>query len=76
LEVPWKEGPFITVCQFWQEDPVANNDTLAKILDAKYLILCQTALSQHLGHPDAGHDEAVFKLAKPWRSHSKQTSQK
>jgi hypothetical protein len=35
-EMLWKEVPFLSLCQFWQQDHVANNDTLAKNLDAKY----------------------------------------
>jgi hypothetical protein len=45
-QVPlWMCFAFFPLCQFHQQDPVANNDTLAKKLDAEYLILCQTALS-------------------------------
>jgi hypothetical protein len=47
-KVLWKEAQFFSLCQFWPEDPVANNDTLAPNSDAKYLILCKTALSQPL----------------------------
>jgi hypothetical protein len=53
---------FLLCANFWQQDPVANNDTLAKNLDAEYLILCQTALFRPLGHPDGGRDKAVSKL--------------
>ncbi len=45
---------------FRPQDPVANNDTLAPNLDAKYLILRETASSPPLGHPDGGRDAAVF----------------
>ncbi len=45
---------------FWQQDPVVNNDTLAKNLEVEYLILGKTASSQPLGHPDDGSDKAVF----------------
>ncbi len=62
LEVLWKEGQFLSLCQFRPQDPVANNDTLAPNSDTKYLILCETALSRPLGHPDGGRDEAVFIL--------------
>jgi hypothetical protein len=62
LEVLWKEAPFLSLCQFWQLDPVANNDNLTKNLDAKYLILCQTASFQSLGHPGGGRDKADFIL--------------
>jgi hypothetical protein len=55
-------SPFFSLCQVWQQDPVTNNDTLTKNLDAEYLILCQTVLSQPLGHPDGGRDEVVFKF--------------
>ncbi len=60
LEVLQKEAQNLFLCQFWPQDPVANNDTLAKSLDAKYLILHETTLSQPLGHPDGGLDKAVF----------------
>ncbi len=62
---------FFSLCQFLQQDPVANNDTLAKKPEAKYLILYQSTLSRPLGHPDGGHDKVVFKLVYPRRSNSK-----
>jgi hypothetical protein len=36
---------FSLCANFVQQDPVANNDTLDKKLDTKYLILCQTTSS-------------------------------
>jgi hypothetical protein len=45
---------------FWPQDPVTNLVTLAPNSEAKHLILCDTALSSLLGHPDGGHVEAGF----------------
>jgi hypothetical protein len=61
-EVLRKEAQFVSLCRFFPQDPDANNDTLAPNLDAKYLILRETASSRPLGHPDGGRDEAVFLL--------------
>jgi hypothetical protein len=59
-EVLQKEAQFVSLCQLRPQDPVTNNDTLAPNLDAKYLILRETALSQPLGHPDGDRDKAAF----------------
>jgi hypothetical protein len=59
-EVLRKEAQFVCANFTQPQDPVVNNDTLAPNSDAKYLILCETALSRPLGHPDGGRDEAVF----------------
>jgi hypothetical protein len=60
---------FSLCADFGNKTLLPINDTLAKSLDAKYLILFQAPFSRPLGHSDGRCDKAAFIF-------SKRTSQK